>query len=104
VRVTAINPPAQAQLGMTANVVFPQQPDAALVLLPLSALAQDGPQPAVWIVDPKSSQVKLRPVAVGQYREDGVTITQGLQTGDIVVTAGVHKLRENQVVRHVASL
>ena len=104
VRVTAINPPAQAQLGMTANVVFPQQPDATLVLLPLSALAQDGPQPAVWIVDPKSSQVRLRRVAVGQYREDGVTITQGLQSGEVVVTAGVHKLRENQVVRHVASL
>jgi len=74
------------------------------VLLPLSALAQDGPQPAVWIVDPKSSQVRLRRVAVGQYREDGVTITQGLQSGEIVVTAGVHKLRENQVVRHVAAL
>ena len=104
VRVTAIDPPPQAQLGMTANVVFPQQPDASLVLLPLSALARDGAQPAVWIVDPKSSQVKLRPVGVGQYREDGVTITQGLQAGDIVVTAGVHKLRENQVVRHVAAL
>jgi RND family efflux transporter MFP subunit len=104
VRVTAIDPPPQAQLGMTANVVFPQLPDATLVLLPISALAQDGAQPAVWIVDPKSNQVKLRKVAVGQYREDGVTITQGLQPGDIVVTAGVHKLRENQVVRHVAAL
>jgi multidrug efflux system membrane fusion protein len=104
VRVSAINPPAQAQIGMTANVVFPQQPDASLVLLPLSALAQDDAQAAVWVVDPKSSQVKLRRVAVGQYREDGVTITRGLEAGDIVVTAGVHKLRENQVVRHVAAL
>jgi hypothetical protein len=43
-------------------------------------------------------------VAVGQYREDGVAITRGLEAGDIVVTAGVHKLRENQVVRHVAAL
>ncbi|HEX4763985.1 MAG TPA: efflux RND transporter periplasmic adaptor subunit, partial [Usitatibacter sp.] len=104
VRVTAIDPPPQALIGMTANVVFPQQPDATLVLLPISALAQDGAQPAVWVVDPKSSQVKLRKVTVGQYREDGVTITQGLESGDIVVTAGVHKLRENQVVRHVAAL
>jgi len=48
--------------------------------------------------------VKLRPVAVGQFREDGATVTSGLQPGEWVVTAGVHKLRENQVVRHVASL
>jgi membrane fusion protein, multidrug efflux system len=55
-------------------------------------------------VDPKSSRVALRQVAVGQYREDGVTITSGLAAGDVVVTAGVHKLRPNQLVRHVAAL
>ena len=104
VRVTMIDPPAQAQLGMTANVIFPAAPDAALVLLPLSALARDGDRAAVWVVDPRTHQVNLRPVTVGQYREDGVTVTAGLSPGDIVVTAGVHKLRPNQVVRHVAAL
>ncbi|HUL57133.1 MAG TPA: efflux transporter periplasmic adaptor subunit, partial [Usitatibacter sp.] len=54
---------------------------------------------AVWIVDPATSRVKLRPVNVGQYREDGVTITSGLNAGDVVVTAGVHKLRADQPVR-----
>jgi multidrug efflux system membrane fusion protein len=38
-------------------------------------------------------------VKVGQFREDGVTISSGLQAGETVVTAGVHKLRANQVVR-----
>ena len=104
VRVTAINPPPQAQLGMTANVIFASTPDSELVVLPLSALAREGDNAAVWVVDPKSHQVKMRKVTVGQYREDGVTITQGLHAGDIVVTAGVHKLRENQVVRHAASV
>ena len=36
---------------------------------------------------------------VGQYREDGVTIVSGLAAGDVVVTAGVHKLRAGQLVR-----
>ena len=99
VRVTAVDPPAGAQLGMTANVAFASAGDAAAVLLPLSALAGDRAQPAVWIVDPASSQVRLRAVTVGEYREDGVSITQGLAAGDIVVTAGVHKLRAGQVVR-----
>ena len=99
VRVSALKAPPQAQLGMTANVVFNPGADGSLVLLPLSALARGGADAAVWIVDPKTSQVKLRKVAIGQFREDGVTITSGLAGGDIVVTAGVHKLRADQVVR-----
>ena len=99
VRITALDPPAQAQLGMTANVLFTSSVDPGLVLLPLAALTKQGEQPAVWIVDPVKSQVRLRTVTVGQYREDGVTVTAGLHAGDVVVTAGVHKLRQDQVVR-----
>ena len=99
VRITAANPPEQAQLGMSANVVLNSGEDPTLVLLPLSALARDGANAAVWIVDPATSKVKLRSVVLGQFREDGVTITAGLHPGDVVVTAGVHKLRPDQVVR-----
>jgi membrane fusion protein, multidrug efflux system len=99
VRVTALNPPESAQLGMTATVLITSSVDPELVLLPLSALARQGDNPAVWVVEPKSSRVQLRPVNVGQYREDGVTVTGGLHAGDVVVTAGVHKLRADQVVR-----
>jgi RND family efflux transporter MFP subunit len=99
VRVAAIDPPASAQLGMTANVIFNRAGEGSQVLLPLSALAGERSQPAVWIVDPATSQVRLKPVTVGQYREDGVSITGGLAEGDVVVTAGVHKLRAGQAVK-----
>ena len=99
VRVTALDPPAAAQLGMTANVLFNSSVDSQAVLLPLSALAGDRARPAVWIVDAATSQVRLRPVTIGQFREDGVSITSGLAPGDVVVTAGVHKLRAGQSVR-----
>jgi membrane fusion protein, multidrug efflux system len=99
VRISATNPPEQAQLGMSANVVLDSGEDPTLVLLPMSALAREGASPAVWIVDPATRKVKLRSVVLGQYREDGVTITAGLHPGDVVVTAGVHKLRADQAVR-----
>jgi multidrug efflux system membrane fusion protein len=99
VRVAVPTAPASVQLGMTASVLFGSANDPSLVLLPLTALARDGANPAVWLVDPKSSKVRLRQVTVGQFREDGVTITAGLQPGDVVVTAGVHKLKPDQVVR-----
>jgi multidrug efflux system membrane fusion protein len=104
VRVSADAVPPGAQLGMTANVIFRSGADARVVLLPLTAVANERTDPAVWVVDPKTSQVKLRKVAIGQFREDGVTITSGLQPGDVVVIAGVHKLKPDQVVRRVASL
>jgi multidrug efflux system membrane fusion protein len=104
VRVSALDAPASAQLGMTANVILSSAADAQLVLLPLSAVANERSDPAVWVVDPKTSQVKLRKVTVGQFREDGVTITSGLNAGEVVVTAGVHKLKSDQVVRRAATL
>ncbi len=99
VRVAALDTPSRVQLGMTANVGFKPQADDALVLLPLAALARDKSDPAVWVVDPKSGKVRMQPVKVGQFREDGVTITGGLKPGEHVVVAGVHKLRPDQVVR-----
>lgn len=99
VRVSAPTAPQTAQLGMTASVLFNSAVDPTLVLLPLSALAREGANAAVWIVDPATSKVKLRAVSVGQFREDGVTVTAGLHPGDVVVTAGVHKLRADQQVR-----
>ncbi len=99
VKVSALDPPASAQIGMTASVHFQPALDAALVLLPLSAIAGERGAPAVWIVDPKTSKVQLRRVKVGQFREDGATILEGLAPGEIVVTAGVHKLRAEQLVR-----
>jgi hypothetical protein len=38
-------------------------------------------------------------VEIGPYREDGVVIRAGLKPGEMVVTAGVHKLTAGQKVR-----
>jgi len=99
VRIATPAAPSQAQFGMTASVLLDAATDPSLVLLPLSALAREGANAAVWVVDARTSKVSLRPVTVGQYREDGVTVTAGLNAGDVVVTAGVHKLRPDMQVR-----
>lgn len=99
VRVSIGQAPPQLRVGMTANVLLAAGAEATLVVLPLTALARDGDAAAVWVVDPKSSRVKRRPVKVGQFREDGATILAGLEPGEIVVTAGIHKLRPDLEVR-----
>jgi multidrug efflux system membrane fusion protein len=102
VRVTILKPTPQVQLGMTANVLLGDEKGDAVVRLPLSALYQNGQEPAVWLVDPKTSQVKLTPVKVARYTQDAVEIASGLHAGDVVVRAGVHKLTAGQRVRVIA--
>jgi RND family efflux transporter MFP subunit len=98
VKVTLLDPGPEVKLGMTATVLAGGA-DANTLVLPLTAIySQDG-KAGVWVVDAQSGKVSLRNVEVGQYRENGVTIISGLNTGEYVVTAGVHKLIPGQVVR-----
>ena len=99
VRVTIVDADPSVQWGMTANVGLVAAGGAASALLPLTAIYHKDGRPAVWRFDPASGKVSLVPVAVGQYREDGVVVTSGVANGDWIVAAGANKLVEGQVVR-----
>jgi membrane fusion protein, multidrug efflux system len=66
--------------------------------LPATALTVMDGKPALWVVDPKSMQVSLRPVELGQQDSSGIVVSRGLERGELVVTAGVHALRPGQKV------
>lgn len=99
VKVTLLNADAQVQLGMTANVSLKGNGVASVFRLPSTALFQKGAEAAVWVVDPTSGQVNLKPVKVASFSDDVVAVASGLSNGDIVVRAGVHKLFAGEKVR-----
>lgn len=99
VRVSIIDADPSVQWGMTANVGLLAAGNAAAALLPLTSIYQKDGKPAVWRYDTATHQVNLVPVAIGQYREDGVLVTAGVAPGDWIVAAGVHKLIPGQMVR-----
>lgn len=99
VKVTVVDADDEVELGMTANVYIEGNGAGQVVRLPPTALFQKGTEPAVWVVDPKSSQVSLRPVRVGRYTDDAVIVVAGLDPGELVVRAGVHKLFAGESVR-----
>jgi len=101
-RVTILDPDDAVGLGMTANVYLKGSDAGVIARLPATAVFQKGDAPAVWVVDPKSSQVVLRPIKVARFGDDGVTVTEGLAPGDVVVRAGVHKLFAGEKVRVIA--
>ncbi|MGH8751156.1 MAG: efflux RND transporter periplasmic adaptor subunit [Burkholderiales bacterium] len=99
VKVAVLEAGQLMQLGMTANVFFKRELPGEIATVPLTALYQKDQQPAVWVVDAASGKVTLTSVQVGEYRENSATILAGLHNGDLVVTAGVHKLIPGQKVR-----
>jgi RND family efflux transporter MFP subunit len=99
VKITLPDADEAVQLGMTANVALGERAGRDAISVPLTALTQIDGNAAVWVVDPGTSKINLRPVTVGAYREDGATIAAGLKAGEVVVTAGVHKLLAGETVR-----
>jgi RND family efflux transporter MFP subunit len=97
VKVGIIDPPEAMRLGATVTGSI-KLAGSAGVAIPASALTKADGRPAVWVVDPESETVSLRPVEVLRYDPASV-IAQGLETGEVVVTAGVQVLRPGQKVR-----
>jgi len=98
VKVGITDPPDTMRLGatVTGRIRLAMPPG---VELPASALTEVNGDPAVWVVDPKSLAVSLRPVKIAQNDRATVVISQGLQPGERVVTAGVQTLHPGQKVR-----
>ena len=98
VKVGLTDPPEAMRLG--ATVIGTLQTDAVpMIEIPSSALIEFNGRPAVWIVDPEARTVDIRNVDVQRFDPATVTVSQGLDIGDIVVTAGVQALRPGQKVR-----
>jgi RND family efflux transporter MFP subunit len=102
VKVGLDNPPEAMRLGasVTGSVQIQAGP---LIEVPASALTKVNQQPAVWIVDPSNQTVSLRNVDVARFGPATVTISHGLDSGEVIVTAGVQALYPGQKIRILGS-
>ena len=98
-RFSVLEPPQFIGLGMTATLGFERPDRTPVAEVPLSAIFQRGTQPAVWVVDRDSGTVELRPVAIARWRDDTAAILSGVREGELIATAGVHKLETGQKVK-----
>jgi multidrug efflux pump subunit AcrA (membrane-fusion protein) len=73
------------------------------ISIPASALTRINNRPAVWIVDPSNLTVSLQNVEVQRFDPGTVVISQGLEGGEIVVTAGVQALYPGRKIRLLGS-
>lgn len=95
VRVGLENAPASLRLG-TPVVGTATIKSKEVVSIPAGALTMSGSAPAVWVVDPATMTVTLRIVDVLRFEVSKVLIAQGLEAGEIVVSAGIQALHPGQ--------
>ena len=87
------------RLGMSARVAAKVGLRDTALRLPLSAFFTRNDQPNVWVVDPATQTVKLTKVETDGISGNEMRVKAGLQSGQLVVTAGANLLEDGQKVR-----
>lgn len=90
--------------GMTANVTIHliSEDEQETILVPTVAVAEENEKNYVYVVRKTggdTAMVHKRIVVVGELTGDGFEIVEGLEDGEMVVTAGISKLRDSLQVR-----
>lgn len=97
VRVILDNPPPAMALGASVQVELAGT-GPAVMRLPSGALTRRQDIPAVFVVDDASRRLQLRPITLAGFTASDILVIAGIRPGERVVTAGVSKLREGEVV------
>ena len=102
-RVSIQRPNDKLLLGMTAKVRFlDEKADVvqAGLSVPLTAVFQQGGKPALWVVG-NDETVTLRPIEVSAFGEAKALVISGIDVGERIVIAGVHKLSAGEKIKAV---
>jgi membrane fusion protein, multidrug efflux system len=102
-RITLIDPPAAVAFGMTATVRLAAAGTQPALTVPLTALLREGGASHVWLLDRSAMTVSRTAVQVAGVDGNDAVLATGVKPGDLVVTAGVHLLRQGQKVRLLES-
>ncbi len=73
--------------------------NALRISVPLSAILSDGTARYVWIVDEDSMIASKREVTVSDGIGESAVVTEGLEQGETIATAGASYLAEGMQVR-----
>ena len=99
-------PDTSVRSGMAAEVAFPFSSGTtpARIYVPPVAVGEDRSGRFVFVVQRQAGDDQLgtaqrRDVQIGALTQDGLEVLEGLSDGDLLVTAGVSRIVEGQVVR-----
>ena len=102
VRLTEEAGAARAGMAAEVTMAFSEDGGRARMIVPAFAVGEDREGRFVYVAAPGENGrtvVQRRAVRAGDLTEEGIEILEGLDEGDLLVTAGVSRLRDGMEVR-----
>jgi len=88
--------------GMSAEVTMSYSEASDAISIPSQAVFSKNDVSCVWIYRDTATGIEIRPVNTGAIHSDGtIEIRSGLEAGETIITAGVHRLFEGENVRPI---
>lgn len=69
------------------------------IVLPYNTMSATAQGPAVWVVDPNTMTVSLKNITVDRFETGRIVVKDGLNEGDLVVSAGAQLLFPGRLVQ-----
>ncbi len=93
VKIEVSNPGNVIRPGMIAEISIPSLQSQPMVAIPASAILRtpEG-QSYVFIADAENQQAFVRNISIGSAYGEKIAIVSGLNTGEMIITGGQHKL------------
>lgn len=88
--------------GMSGHVNFLGKSSTvdSYYLPPEAIVGESDGSRSIWLVDPQNSTVKRQDIKIGKLTAQGIRVIEGVKPGDVVVTRGVHHLKDGLKVRY----
>lgn len=104
VKIDISKPTESIKPGMVANVsfTFGTANNSNQLVVPVKAVGEDGDGNFVMLIessDNKIGIVKKQKITLGELTNDGFVVTKGLSKGQLIATAGLQTLLNNQKVK-----
>jgi len=90
------DPKNQLRAGLTCNVRVQNNSASGSILIPFKAVIEQMGEYFIFVVN--GTKVSQRRITLGNQVNDKVIIREGLQLGDVIVTEGTQKLKDNSVI------
>ena len=93
------NPDLSIFPGMTAEVTMVCENNNKPLDIPSTAVFKDGNNTYVWLLNPSNQQIEKRTIKIKSFSSGGrFIVTDGIDVGDIIITAGIYDLVDGQHV------
>ena len=88
--------------GMTAEIIMLCNQGSKIIDIPISAVFYENNSTCVWVLNQKTKHIKKRNISLKNISSDGrIEVLSGLNVNEIIVTAGVHSLFDDQLVEPI---